>query len=139
VDRAAWTPSWASSPGFAKSFLPWGRAPEGGRAVPVPGGGTRAAAIAQTKGEAFYRGEIAQALGRFMQENGGAHTVADLADFKPEWVKPIARDYRGHTLHEIPPNGQGIAALIALGILERFDVAACRSTAPIRSTCRSRP
>ena len=51
-------------------------------------------------------------------------TVADLAAFKPEWVQPISKDYRGYTLHEIPPNGQGIAALMALGILEHFDVAA---------------
>jgi hypothetical protein len=64
---------------------------------------------------------------------------ADLAAYKPEWVKPIAKDYRGYTLHEIPPNGQGIAALIALGILRTSTWPACRSTAPIRSTCRSRP
>ena len=50
-------------------------------------------------------------------------TVADLAGYKPEWVTPISKDYRGHTLHEIPPNGQGIAALMALGILSHFDVA----------------
>ena len=48
--------------------------------------------------------------------------MRDLANWKPEWVEPIAQDYRGHTLHEIPPNGQGIAALIALGILEHFDI-----------------
>jgi gamma-glutamyltranspeptidase/glutathione hydrolase len=47
----------------------------------------------------------------------------DFANYHPEWVTPIARDYRGHTLHEIPPNGQGIAALIALGILDQFDLA----------------
>jgi len=51
-------------------------------------------------------------------------TVADLAGYKPEWVQPLAQDYRGYTLHEIPPNGQGIAALIALGILQHFDLAA---------------
>lgn len=50
-------------------------------------------------------------------------TVADLAAFRPEWVEPLAKDYRGYTLHEIPPNGQGIAAQIALGILENFDLA----------------
>lgn len=50
-------------------------------------------------------------------------TTADLAAHQPEWVKPLAKNYRGYTLHEIPPNGQGIAALIALGILDKFDVA----------------
>ncbi len=58
-----------------------------------------------------------------MKAHGGALSAGDLASWKPEWVEPIAREYRGHTLHEIPPNGQGIAALIALGILEQFDVA----------------
>lgn len=51
-------------------------------------------------------------------------TLADLRDFAPEWVTPISQSYRGHTLHQIPPNGQGIAALIALGILQNFDLAA---------------
>jgi gamma-glutamyltranspeptidase/glutathione hydrolase len=55
--------------------------------------------------------------------HGGAMTAADFAAYAPEWVEPIAQDYRGHTLHEIPPNGQGIAALIALGILQHFDIA----------------
>jgi gamma-glutamyltranspeptidase/glutathione hydrolase len=110
-------------PGFAKAFLPWGRAPRLGELFQFPAAAKALRLIAQTRGEAFYRGEIAQALGRFMGENGGALTAADMAAFKPEWVKPISRDYRGHTLHEIPPNGQGIAALIALGILEHFDVA----------------
>jgi gamma-glutamyltranspeptidase/glutathione hydrolase len=66
-------------------------------------------------------------------------TEADFANYHPEWVTPIARDYRGHTLHEIPPNGQGIAALIALGILDHFDLASCRWTAAPASTCRSKP
>ena len=71
-------------------------------------------AIARTKGEAFYNGEIAHALAKFSDAQGGALTVEDLAAYQPEWVTPISRDYRGHTLHEIPPNGQGIAALVAL-------------------------
>ena len=50
-------------------------------------------------------------------------TLEDLRGYRPEWVKPISRSYRGYELHEIPPNGQGIAALIALGIVERFDMA----------------
>jgi gamma-glutamyltranspeptidase/glutathione hydrolase len=80
-------------------------------------------AIAQTKGAAFYGGEIAHAIEKFAAANGGSITARDFADYKAEWVTPIAQNYRGYTLHEIPPNGQGIAALIALGILEHFDVA----------------
>ncbi|RYF70396.1 MAG: gamma-glutamyltransferase, partial [Comamonadaceae bacterium] len=70
-----------------------------------------------------YNGEIAQALVAFSKAQGGSLTLEDLAAHRPEWVTPIARNYRGYTLHEIPPNGQGIAALIALGILDQFDVA----------------
>ena len=55
--------------------------------------------------------------------NNGTITAKDFADFKPEWVKPIEKHYRGYTLHEIPPNGQGIAALMAVGILANFDLA----------------
>jgi gamma-glutamyltranspeptidase/glutathione hydrolase len=79
--------------------------------------------IAETKGEAYYRGEIAEAVARFARDNGGAITAKDFAAYTPEWVEPISKDYRGYTLHEIPPNGQGIAALIALGILSNFDIA----------------
>jgi len=80
-------------------------------------------AIAATRGEAFYRGEIAQALVRQSQAQGGAHTLADFEAARPEWVETISQPYRGFTLHEIPPNGQGIAALMAAGIRVQFDLA----------------
>ncbi|MDB5730522.1 MAG: Gamma-glutamyltransferase [Variovorax sp.] len=121
---AAATPLLRSLPGFAQTFLPWGRAPEVGELFCFPAAARALRAIAHNRGEAFYTGEIAEALVRFSQEQGGALTLADLAAYRPEWVTPISRDYRGHTLHEIPPNGQGIAALMALGILEKFDIAA---------------
>ena len=120
---AAATPELGSLPGFAQNFLPWGRAPKVGELFQFPAAAKGLRAIAQSKGQAFYGGEIAQAIERFARENGGAITARDFADYKPEWVKTISKDYRGHTLHEIPPNGQGIAALIALGILDQFDLA----------------
>ncbi|NPC57585.1 gamma-glutamyltransferase family protein [Caenimonas soli] len=120
---AAATPELGKLPGFAEAFLPWGRAPEIGELFQFPSAARGLRAIAQSKGEAFYGGEIAQAIEKFAVANGGSITARDFAAFKPEWVKPIGKDYRGHTLHEIPPNGQGIAALIALGILEKFDLA----------------
>jgi gamma-glutamyltranspeptidase/glutathione hydrolase len=120
---AAATPELQSLPGFAQSFLPWGRAPNVGELFKFPAAARGLRLIAQTKGQAFYGGEIAQALARFSAENGGSHQVSDFAQFKPEWVTPLAKNYRQHTLHEIPPNGQGIAAQIALGILENFDLA----------------
>ncbi|AMM25433.1 gamma-glutamyltransferase family protein [Variovorax sp. PAMC 28711] len=120
---AAATPLLASQPGFAQGFMPWGRAPEVGELFRFAAAARALKAIAATRGEAFYRGEIAEALEKFSTANGGSLKASDLAAWKPEWVEPISRDYRGYTLHEIPPNGQGIAALIALGILEKFDIA----------------
>ena len=120
------TPLLQSLPGFAESFLPWGRAPNVGELFQFKAAARGLRAIAETKGRAFYEGEIAQALVKFSNEHGGAMTLQDLAQYRPEWVEPIAQNYRGHTLHEIPPNGQGIAALIALGILDHFDLASMK-------------
>ena len=113
-----------SLPGFAQAFLPWGRAPKVGELFQFKAAAKALRAIAESKGTAFYGGEIAQAIEKFSRQNGGSMTARDFADHKAEWVKPISKDYRGYTLHEIPPNGQGIAALIALGILDKFDLAA---------------
>ena len=112
-----------SLPGFAQAFLPRGRAPTVGELFQFPAAARCLRAIAATQGAAFYQGEIAEAMARFSKQNGGSLMVRDLAAHQPEWVTPIAKNYRGHTLHEIPPNGQGIAALMALGILDQFDVA----------------
>jgi gamma-glutamyltranspeptidase/glutathione hydrolase len=111
-------------PGFAQAFLPHGRAPQVGELFQFASAANGLRAIGKTKGQAFYGGEIAEALERFSNANGGSLKASDFAAYEAEWVKPISMDYRGHTLHEIPPNGQGIAALIALGILDNFDLAA---------------
>ncbi|QHI98012.1 gamma-glutamyltransferase [Xylophilus rhododendri] len=110
-------------PGYADSFLPRGRAPEVGELFQFPAAARALREIGRTRGESFYRGEIAEAIASFIRQHGGSMQAADLAAHQPEWVEPLARDYRGYTLHEIPPNGQGIAAQIALGILEKFDIA----------------
>jgi gamma-glutamyltranspeptidase / glutathione hydrolase len=121
--NAASLPELTTQPGFAQTFLPHGRAPQVGERFTFAEAARTLRLIAQTKGEAFYRGEVAAAAEVHARANGGAMTAADFAAYRPEWVAPISRDYRGHTLHEIPPNGQGIAALIALGILDQFDLA----------------
>ncbi len=114
----------ASQPGWAETFLPRGRAPEVGELFRMPGAARMLRSIAASHGQSLYGGEIAQALAAQAARQGGAMTVADLAAYQPEWVAPIGQDYHGHRLHEIPPNGQGIAALIALGILQHFDIQA---------------
>ena len=108
---------------WANSFLPWGRAPHVGELFQFKAAARGLRSIAASNGESFYQGDIAEALVAFSKSQGGAMTMADLANFKCEWVTPINQNYRGYTLHEIPPNGQGIAALMALGILENFDLA----------------
>jgi gamma-glutamyltranspeptidase/glutathione hydrolase len=113
----------AGQPGFRETFLPWGRAPQVGERFVFAGAARALRAIAASKGAAYYRGEIAAAAVKHAQAHGGAVTLDDFAAYQPEWVQPIGQAYRGYTLHEIPPNGQGIAALIALGILSNFDLA----------------
>ena len=117
-------------PGFVETFLPRGRAPQVGELFQMPGAARALRAIADTQGRAFYQGEIAEALVRHAKLHGGAMTLSDLAAYRPEWVETIHQDYRGHTLHEIPPNGQGIAALIALGIVSQFDLASLGPDSP---------
>jgi gamma-glutamyltranspeptidase/glutathione hydrolase len=119
---AAAAPLLKDQPGYAAAFLPKGRAPEIGERFRFPDAARTLDLIARTKGQALYGGEIAEAAARHAREHGGAITAADFAGFRPEWVDPVGLDYAGHTLHEIPPNGQGIAAQIALGILAHFDL-----------------
>ncbi len=121
---AAAAPLLEGLPGYAEAFLPWGRAPQVGELFCFEAAARTLRLIADTQGEAFYRGEIAAAAQAHARAHGGAMKAADFAAYAPEWVTPLAHDYRGHTLHEIPPNGQGIAAQIALGILQHFDLAA---------------
>ncbi len=109
-------------PGFAEHFLPRGRAPSAGEIFASHALAASLQKIAATHGEAFYRGELAAAMVAHARAHGGAHAISDFAQHACDWVAPLAHDYHGHTVHEIPPNGQGIAALVALGILENFDL-----------------
>ncbi len=110
-------------PGFAAHFLPRGRAPEPGEIFAAPAMARTLELIAATRGEAFYRGELAEKMVAHSRAHGGGHALEDFASHANDWVTPLALDYRGTTVHEIPPNGQGIAALMALGIVEHFDLA----------------
>src|SRR3954467_850008 len=120
---AAQVPELRSQPGFAEAFLPSGRAPLPGEVFRLPEHAETLEKIAATNGEAFYGGELAETMESHSAANGGAMTAADLAAHRVDWVDTITTDYRGYTIHEIPPNGQGIVALMALGILEHFDMA----------------
>jgi gamma-glutamyltranspeptidase/glutathione hydrolase len=103
--------------------MPEGRAPKVGERFVFKDAAQTLRKIGASLGRDMYEGEIAEKLVAFIREHGGAHTLEDFRQYRPEWVTPISKNYHGYTLHEIPPNGQGISALQALGILEHFDVA----------------
>ncbi|MCE9659274.1 MAG: gamma-glutamyltransferase family protein [Burkholderiales bacterium] len=109
-------------PGWAEAFLPKGRPPEVGERFVFAAAARSLRAIAETRGAALYGGEIAEAVAAHAAAHGGAMTARDFASYQPEWVDTIGLDAWGHRLHEIPPNGQGIAALIALGIARHLDL-----------------
>ncbi len=113
-------PAQASFPDFIAHFHP---APVMGERVIRAGMGKTLRDIAATHGESFYRGAIAEKIEQAAIKGGGALRAADLATHSADWVNPISTNYRDVAAHEIPPNGQGIAALVALGILDQLEVA----------------
>jgi gamma-glutamyltranspeptidase / glutathione hydrolase len=119
---AAQVPLFRNQPGFAEAFLTGGRAPKPGELFRFPDQAATLERVAATNGEAFYRGDLAAKLEAHATANGGAMRTTDLAAHRADWVGTIDAGYRGYTVHEIPPNGHGIVALIALGILEHFDM-----------------
>ena len=120
-------PSFKGFSEFCWTFLPKDRAPYPGERFYCPQQAETLEDIAATKGESFYRGPIAERIALASRSDEGAMTMDDLAAHRCDWVDPISVEYRGYHLHEMPPNGQGIAALVALGILRHHDVA---SSAP---------
>ncbi len=113
-------------PGFAAQFLPGGQAPKAGSLFRPPHLGESLHDIAQSKAESFYCGPLAQAMVREAQSHGAALSLQDLQrawDEDDAWVRPLEMDYRGHRMYQLPPNAQGLATLIALGVLRHFDSA----------------
>lgn len=109
----------AEQPGF-DAFMLAGRAPQVGELWRFPEQADTLQEIADTRGESFYRGRLARLITAYSAKCGGVMTEADLAAHQPEWVAPVNVDFHGHRIHEIPPNGQGLAALIALGLIEHL-------------------
>ncbi|MEM6671889.1 MAG: gamma-glutamyltransferase [Planctomycetota bacterium] len=110
-------------PGFRETFMPNGRAPREGEVFKNPGLASTYAEIAAQGRDGFYRGRVAETIAAYMGENGGFITTEDLATHRGEWVEPVSVNYRGYDVWELPPNGQGIAALQMLQVLEGYDVA----------------
>ncbi len=101
----------------ARVFLPGGKPPETGQLFRNPDLGRALRLVADKGPDAFYKGDIAAAILKTSQHLGGTMTAEDLAAFSPEWVQPISIDYRGWRVYELPPNGQGVAALEMLKIM----------------------
>ncbi len=126
ITAASWARQAPNFKGFSEfcwTFLPKDRAPYPGERFYCPQQAETLEDIASTKGDSFYRGPIAERIALASRSDDGAMTQDDLAAHRADWTDPISIEYRGYHLHEMPPNGQGIAALIALGILRRFDLA----------------
>ncbi|TMW70574.1 gamma-glutamyltransferase [Alteribacter natronophilus] len=111
------------------TFAPDGRAPEAGEMWKSEEHARTLELIGETNAEAFYKGELADRIDSFSKEHGGFIRKEDLASYKPEWVKPISVNYKGYDVWEIPPNGQGIVALMALNMLKDDDFSAGRDDA----------
>jgi len=103
-----------------ETFAPHGRAPKIGEMWRSPDHARTLREIAQSGARSFYEGELASQIDRFCKAHGGFLTKEDLQNFVPEWVDPIRTQYRGYDVWEIPPNGQGLVALLALNILNQF-------------------
>lgn len=112
----------AGQPGFAEAFLAGGSAPKAGEIVRLPHHAQSLELIATTRGEAFYRGALAQKMVAHSQAHGGAMTIEDLAEHRADWVGTISQRFGDTLIHEIPPNGQGIATLIGLAILDQVGI-----------------
>lgn len=109
-------------PGFKDVYMPAGKMPVKGEIFKNPALARTLKIIAEEGRDGFYLGEVAQEIDSYMRANGGFVTYQDMASHKSEWVEPVSTNYRGYDVWELPPNGQGIAALQILNIMEQYDV-----------------
>ncbi len=109
-------------PNFKKTWMPHGKIPSKGEIFKNPNLASTYKKIASSYGEDFYKGTIANEIVNFINNQGGYFSLEDLSNFKPEWIDPVSTNYRGYDIWELPPNGQGIAALQMLNILENYNI-----------------
>ncbi len=107
---------------FSSIWMPSGATPKKGEIFKNPLLAKTYQAIAKTNGQSFYEGSTAAEIIKILNENGNPMSLSDLRNFSPEWVEPVSTNYRGYDVWELPPNGQGIAALQILNILENYDI-----------------
>jgi len=109
-----------NQPGYKETYMPGGTRPQLGDVFKNPALAESFRQVAAKGRDGYYKGKMAETLVNFLQAQGGAHTLEDFEEFQPEWVEPITTTYRGWQIYELPPNGQGVAALSMLNIMENF-------------------
>ncbi len=109
-----------NQPGYRETYLPNGVAPKVGDEFKNPALAHSLREVGEHGRDAFYNGPMTQSMVKFLDAQGGTHTLEDFRDFQPEWVEPVSTTYRGWMIYELPPNGQGVAALSMLNIMEQF-------------------
>jgi len=109
-------------PGYRETYMPNGKAPQKGDVFKNPYLANTLEKIAKGGRDAFYKGDIAKTIDTYMKKNGGFLSYEDMASHKSEWIEPVSTNYRGYDVWELPPNGQGIAGLQILNILEGYDI-----------------
>jgi gamma-glutamyltranspeptidase / glutathione hydrolase len=112
-----------NQPGYKETYDIWPAAPTAGDLFRNPALASSLRQVAERGRDAFYNGPMTETMVKFLDAHGGTHTLEDFRDFQPEWVEPVSTTYRGWTVYELPPNGQGIAALSMLNIMEHFPMA----------------
>jgi gamma-glutamyltranspeptidase / glutathione hydrolase len=127
---ASAAPKYAGFDAFESTFLPHGRPPRAGETFRCPELAFTLAEISETYGESFYVGRLAREIAGFSQETGGSLREEDLASHEPQWVEPVGVEFDEYTLHEMPPNSQGIAAPLALALLRDTDVRTLHPDSP---------
>ncbi len=120
LDRSA--KRFADYPNFKDVWMKNGSTPKKGEIFKNPELAKTLGEISKTKRESFYEGQLATTMADFIQEQGGFLSFEDLKNYQAEWVEPVSSNYRGYDVWELPPNGQGIAALQILNLLEHFDI-----------------
>ena len=121
IGARSWiTTALLKQPGYKDTYMPNGVHPQLGDVFKNPALAESLRQVAAHGRDGYYKGKMAENLVKFLQAQGGVHTLEDFADFEPEWVEPISTTYRGWEVFELPPNGQGVAALSMLNIMENF-------------------
>ncbi|PIW59733.1 gamma-glutamyltransferase [Shewanella sp. CG12_big_fil_rev_8_21_14_0_65_47_15] len=120
----------AKFPGFKETYMPNGKMPAVGDIFKNPALANTYEKIAKGGRDAFYKGDIAKSIDKYIKAQGGYLSYEDLASHSSEWIEPVSVNYRGYDVWELPPNGQGIAALQILKTMEPFDIAAMGFNSP---------